>query len=199
MLGDPIAWLEANGAHRDVLDGLRTCSRDWRSLWRDCPRGDWLLGIAVRIGVDHASLVRAAIGCARTSLDRFEGGEAAALLDVAARFTTGDASEADVAIATRALDVAAAKVGDPSADAAARSAQAVGLGIVALDGSGRGDPETLVSAAALAAEATIVATMECGLELAMGWAHRACADAVRSAIPWEAAEPLIVAQTLPQG
>lgn len=60
MLGDPIAWLETHGAQRDVLDGLRTCSRDWRSLWRDCPRGDWLLGIAVRIGVDHASLVRAA-------------------------------------------------------------------------------------------------------------------------------------------
>ncbi len=142
MIGDPIAWLEKSGAQRDVLDGLRECSRDWRTLLRDCPRGDWLLGIAVRVGVDHRQLVRAAIGCARTSLDRYEGREASALLEVASRWSEGEASEDDVAVATRALDAAAAAVRDPSADAAARAAQAVGMGIL--------DRETLVSAAAFA-------------------------------------------------
>jgi hypothetical protein len=180
VLGDPIAWLEAHGAQRDVLDGLREHARDWRSLWRDCPRGDWLLGIATRLGVDHVALVRAAIGCARTALDRYEGTEAETVLEIAARWCDGMASAEDVALTTRALEAAAAHVQDPSADAAARAVQAVGLGIA--------DREVLVSAAAFAAEATIVATMECGLEMAMGWAHRACADAVRAAIAWELVE-----------
>lgn len=186
---DPLAWLEANGAQRDVVDGLRGIARDWSTIWRECPRGDWLLGIAARLRIGHVALVRAAIGCARTSVDRFEGPEAVQLLEVASRWTEQAASIADVHEATRALDVAAGHVGDPSADAAARAAQAVGLGI--------DDPEVLVSAAAFAAEATIVATMDCGLELAMGWAHRACADAVRAAIAWADVEEKISAQSLP--
>lgn len=180
MLGDPIAWLEANGAQRDVLDGLRKHARDWRTLWHECPRGDWLLGIATKLEVNHVALVRAAIGCARTALDRYEGPEAASVLDLAERWSHGTASADDVAKSTKAVEAAAAKALDPSADAAARAAQAVGMGVA--------DREVLVSAAAFAAEATIVATMECGLEMAMGWAHRACADAVRAAIPWETVE-----------
>ncbi len=193
MHRDPIAWLEAHGAQRDVLDGLREHARDWRSVWRDCPRGDWLLGIALRLGVDHVALVRAAIGCARTSLDRYEGDEAARVLALASEWCacTTDATRAmnanEIASATRALDAATARIQDPSADAAARAAQAVGLGVA--------DREVLVSAAAFAAEATIVATMDCGLEMAMGWAHRACADAVRAAIAWEVLEARIAVQS----
>ncbi len=189
MRGDPIAWLEANGAQRDVLDGLREHARDWREIWRDCPRGDWLLGIAVRLGVEHVALMRAAIGCAHTALDHYEGDEAARVLELAARWCEGSASAEQITIATRALEAATVEVHDPSADAASRSVQAVGLGAV--------DKELLVSAAAFAAEATIVATMECGLELAMGWAHRAGADAVRTAIAWELVERAIEAIQLP--
>lgn len=57
----PIAWLSAHGAQRDVIDGLGAIARDRETLHRECPRGDWLLGIYVKLGVDHASLVRAAI------------------------------------------------------------------------------------------------------------------------------------------
>jgi len=173
---DPLAWLEARGAQSDVIEGLRPFGGDWSTLYEKCPRGDWLLGVATRLGVERPHLVRAAVACARTSLDRCEGESAARLLDVAERWARGEATAAEVAAATHALEASAASVREPSADAASRAALAVGLGIE--------DPDVLASAAAFAAEATIVATMECGVELAMGWAHRACADAVRAAIPF---------------
>lgn len=182
---DPIAWLRANGAQSDVIDGLARHAADWPTLWRECPRGDWLLGIATRLGVGHVALVRAAIGCARVAQDLAVADAQLAqpfaqLLDVADRWTRGEASADDVARATRALETASARAGDPSSEAAARSALAVGMGIA--------DREVLASAPAAAAEAQMIASMDCGLEMAMRWAHDKCASAVRTAIPWEAAE-----------
>lgn len=176
---DPFAFLAQEGAQRDVVEGLRKIGSDWKTLWTDCPRGDWLLGIAVRLGVDRHALVRASIGCARTAVDLFEGPEARAVLDVADRWTRGEATDADVASAKRDLDAASKRIVDPSVDAAARSALAVAMGIVDRD------TDVLPSAAAFAAEATLVSTIDCGLEMAMGWAHGKTADAVRTAIPWD--------------
>lgn len=101
------------------------------------------------------------------------------MLDVADRWTRGEATDADVASAKRDLDAASKRIVDPSVDAAARSALAVAMGIVDRD------TDVLPSAAAFAAEATLVSTIDCGLEMAMGWAHGKTADAVRTAIPWD--------------
>src|SRR5688500_3559092 len=38
--------------------------------WANCPRGDWLIGIAVRARVDRMAVVRAAAACARLALPR---------------------------------------------------------------------------------------------------------------------------------
>jgi hypothetical protein len=179
MPSDPLAWLESQAAQTDVIEGLRPLASDWPTLWASCPRGDWLLGIAMRLGVDDRSLVRAAALSARTALDYAEGEAPARVLDAALGWCDGTASEADVASATQQLEVEAARASSPAAEAAARAALAVGLGVT--------DREVLTAAPAAAAEATIVATIDCGLELAMGWAHRACADAVRRAVPWERA------------
>ena len=46
-------WLQESGAQRDVIDGLASFADDWEAMWNGCPRGDWLLGIAERLGVDH--------------------------------------------------------------------------------------------------------------------------------------------------
>ncbi|MBN9168137.1 MAG: hypothetical protein J0I07_44825 [Myxococcales bacterium] len=145
----PQEWLRSAGAQGDVIDGLARFG-DWATLYRECPRGDWLLAIAERLGVDHVALVRAAIA------DR------------------GAASE--VAEATRALEAAASRAVDPASEAAGRAALAVGLGI--------DDRGVLPSAPAAAAESVMVASIDCGLELAMRWAHDKCASAVRSAVPW---------------
>lgn len=179
---DPFAFLAQEGAQHDVIQGLRSVGSDWSTIWSGCQRGDWLLGIAIRLGVDRVSLVRAAIGCARTALDLFEGPEAKALLDLAERWTRAEATTAEVAVAKRALETAAARANDPSVDAAGQAAQAVAMGIV------DHDTDVLASAPAFAAQATIVATIDCGLEMAMGWAHGKTADAVRAAITWDEIE-----------
>lgn len=176
----PLAWLAARGAQSDVLDGLRSVGHDWATLWARCPRGDWLLGIAERLGVEHVLLVRAAIGCARTAVGCFDGPEAARVLDAAERWTHGAATHEHVSQATTSLGQAAARVHDPAADAALRAAEAVGLGVA--------DADMLSSAAAFAAEATVMATLDHGFAAAMGRAHGACADAVRAAIPWSEVE-----------
>lgn len=176
----PLEWLRQNGAQGDVLDGLQRF-HDWRSLWVECPRGDWLLGIASRLGVDHVLLVRAALECARL-VDRTALSNPAAVdevLSVVARWVEGEATVEDVAAATRTLE-ASPPPSTATGDAAGRAVLAVGLGVC--------DPEVLVMAAAAVAESVIVSAMDCGLELAMRWAHDQCASRVRGAIEWSQVE-----------
>jgi hypothetical protein len=174
----PTDWLRSVGAQTDALDGLARFET-WAELHRECPRGDWLLGIAARLGAPHDALVRAAIGCARVAAPH--GDEAEAVLAVAARWADGQASEADVATATEALERAPAV--DPASEAAQRAALAVGLGVA--------DRDVLASAAAAAAESVILSSIDCGLELAMRWAHDKTATLVRAAIPWEILAPCV--------
>ena len=48
-------WLEALGASRDVVAYAETVDGDASTFWRECPRGDWLLAIAIRVrGTDPA-------------------------------------------------------------------------------------------------------------------------------------------------
>lgn len=178
----PLEWLERSGAQGDVVTGLRAIAGDWGSLYRECPRGDWLLGIAVRLRVPHASLVRAAVGCARVAVDLAEGTTAQAVLDLAERWAdAGDADrhalEAELARATSVLDASLAAATSPASHAASSAALAVGLGVH--------EPEMLVAAASGAAEAIMVSSMDCGLAYAMRWAHAKGAEAVRAAVPWD--------------
>jgi len=46
----------------------------------------------------------------------------------------------------------------------------------------------LTGAPSAAAESVIVASIDSGIELAMRWAHDACAAAVREAVPWSVFE-----------
>lgn len=169
----PIDWLRRAGAQGDVLDGLARFTT-WRAVYDECPRGDWLLAIAERLGVDHVALVHAAVACARVADDADD--EARAVLDAAARWADGRGSPSEVAAATRALEQAMSGAASPAREAADRAALAVGLGVE--------DRAVLPSAPAAAAESVMVASIDCGLELAMRWAHDKCAAAVRGAVPW---------------
>lgn len=182
----PLEWLRASGAHGDVIDGLSSIRalgeglEAWENLWSGCPRGDWLLGIAERVGVDHVSLVRAAIACARVA----DGdSEATRLLEIAERWTEGHATASEVEQATRELEEASSRAVDPAIEAAARAALAVGYGVA--------DRGVLTGAPAAAAESVIVSSIDCGFELAMRWAHDKCANAVRTAVPWSVAAPCV--------
>lgn len=175
---DPREWLRESKAQGDVIDGLSAFG-DWASLWAGCPRGDWLLGIAERLGVDHVALVRAAIACARLASDAEEEGKE--LLDVALAWTNESASLEDVACATKKL--AAQAVMDPATEAAQRAALAVGYGV--------SDRTILTGAAAAAVESVIMRSIDCGFELALRWAHDKCASAVRTHVPWSLAETCV--------
>ncbi len=186
---DPLAWLRESGAQGDVIDGLRGIvdatapgESRWRRLWTECPRGDWLLGIASRLGVDHRMLVTAAIACAKTALEPSDPDTRAAreLLDVAQRWTQGDASTDDVGAATKVLEEASTRAPSPAVDAALRAALAVGMGIE--------DRDVLAGAPACAAESMMMVTLDCGMPLVMSYAHGKGAEAVRRAIPWTSIE-----------
>lgn len=176
---NPIAWLSAHEAQRDVLDGLARFTT-WEALWRECPRGDWLLGIAERISADHTHLVRAALACARIA-DPEE--QATRMLDVVDAWLADKATTEDVARATHALDTALSTAPDPASEASMRAALAVGMGV--------GDRAVLPSAPAAAVESIMMASIDCGFELAMRWAHDKTATAVRTALPWSMIEPCI--------
>lgn len=189
---EPIAWLRASGAQADVVDGLARHAKDWPTLWSECPRGDWLLGIALKLGVDHAPAIRAAIGCAKVSADLVVAVPAIAqlfaqVLDAAARFADGAGDADEVARLTTELEQAMTAAPDPVTEAAARGALAVGLGVA--------DRDVLPSAPAAAAEAQMMSSIDCGYELAMRWAHDKCAVAVRTAIPWPSIEACLARLT----
>lgn len=176
-MADPITWLESHGAQRDVLDGLRGIARDWRTLWTSCPRGDWLLGIGVKLGVEHPRLILASIDCAEIALDHLEGDARTKATAVITAAREGR----PVTEALRAFE--AVKTVDPAAEAAARAIVAVAMGVT--------EAEVLVTAASSAAEAEIMSTIDCGLDLAMRWAHGTAADRVRVRIPWDIVAPLV--------
>lgn len=197
---DPLAWLRESGAQTDVIEGLRRIveggeagAAAWERLWTRCPRGDWLLGIATRLGAPKPALVRAAVACARTALEAGapETRAAEELLAVVTRWAEGAASEAEVAEATRALEVASARAPSPAVDAALRAALAAGMGVA--------EPEVLAGAAACAAEAQMMATLDCGMPLVMSYAHGKCAEAVRAAVPWGVVAPLVASGTVGTG
>ena len=176
-------WLEESGAQRDVIDGLASFGDDWEAMWNACPRGDWLLGIAERVGVDHNALLRAAIGCAELALDYVVGDEARDVLRVASMWIEGSVSKLEMQGVTNALEDAAKRPADPACEAGMRAAIAVGMGAF--------DRTVLVAAPAAATEAAITASIDCGFEMAMRWAHDKCASAVRLAIPWAMVKPCI--------
>lgn len=64
------------GVAEEVLKRMGACTagRVWargktlRQAWKECTRGDWLLWLAARVGVDQQLLVIAACDCARLAL-----------------------------------------------------------------------------------------------------------------------------------
>ncbi len=116
-----------------VLRGLGLCpiAQHWargrkadEDAWVACPHPDWLLTIAVRIGVDRRLLVAALCDCAETALPHLPAGETrpAEAIRVARQWTQGEASTSEVrAAADRA---APALDGGTASGAAARAAYA---------------------------------------------------------------------------
>ncbi len=114
--------------HIDILRQFGACAeairwfngRDSKSAWETCERGDWMLWIATRIGVNRNSLVLAACDCAGQAIGSANGdlvGPLVVAIDAAAS-AAADAADAVAAAAT------AADAADNAADAYAAASVA---------------------------------------------------------------------------
>jgi hypothetical protein len=57
------------GACQGALDWLAANQRPtFLEVWNECPRGDWLIWLAARAGIDRRLIVLAACDCAETSV-----------------------------------------------------------------------------------------------------------------------------------
>jgi len=120
----------------DVIRPFNPCREavDWieahpgmtfERAWAECPRGDWMLWIAARLGVERKTLVLAACACARLALKFVKPGEERPLrcIETTERWARGEATIVEVCTA-RAAATAAAYAATPAAYAAADAAHA---------------------------------------------------------------------------
>lgn len=173
----------------ETLRKLGACSeaREWAArvkpktlydAWRKCPRGDWLLWFAARVGVDRKALVMAACGCARLALPFWEAHDAEdrrphVALETAEAWCRGEATIEEVQKAAGgAFDAASRAYGFYVSEAASAAVAAAYTAIDARYGA-RAARDALASRA----PATSYAAAE---------VHLRCAKAVRKLIPWRA-------------
>ena len=111
----------------DALVRLRACDEavEWaktqpsfEAAWNSCERGDWLLWLAARIGVDRRVVVLAACDCAELAAPYWRDDSILACvwaIDAARRWARGEAELEEV---RAAADAAAYAYADAAADAA---------------------------------------------------------------------------------
>ncbi len=169
-------WLARLGAHRDVVDWAEPFGMDWERAWADCPRGDWLVGIAARRAVEPSALVRAACACARLARDYVPDDAGLDVLDRALGAAEVWAARRGPTGPLSALAIDLERLAGSAPDAAATSA------LLAASAATRTamDPEAAVAAASLAIEAAVLAAGECGMMSALAFMRRKTADAVRT-------------------
>ncbi|MBX3129460.1 MAG: hypothetical protein KF718_22265 [Polyangiaceae bacterium] len=169
--------LAALGAHHDVVTWAAGYGTDFRAAFRECPRGDWLLGVAARRAVPWRRVARAAAACLRVGLD---GRAPPDLLLDAAEVADGWACavvEPGARESTRAL----LRALEPP-DAATAALASAALLCVELD-DGSLDSAALVPA--LVVEASLAGTIDCAWTSIVRHTQLATASAVREHIDWE--------------
>ncbi|MGF1467886.1 MAG: hypothetical protein ACFCGT_17335 [Sandaracinaceae bacterium] len=161
-----LAWLLAQG--------------DLESAIATCPRGDWLLRIALAAGTDRMALVRAACACARfAGAYLTEADEARASAAVSAAEAAADHDGEDGrGLAAREAELVQAL--DEREDPAARAALISALAAVRAVRDAAEAPRS--STAAI--EATVADAGDCAVEAALAYAERSTAERVRRALGW---------------
>ncbi|MCC6663193.1 MAG: hypothetical protein IT375_05575 [Polyangiaceae bacterium] len=180
----PLAdWLKARGAHNDLVTWSAAFDDDWQRFWQECPRGDWLLSLAARLGVERPRLVRAASAAARTALEGLPESEPSprAALELAEAWADGQAS----AEACRARSLELERYSPPDPALAAVGAAALSA-LMTVE-----DPDSAAGAAANAAQAALFGAGDCALLSLLSYAQRQTAERVREHLPFEAVAPLI--------
>ena len=112
------------------LDACRE-AREWADrktlseIWGQCPRGDWMLWLARRAGVDKRTMTAAKADCAATIKHLMKDPRSIKALETAQAYGRGEATDDELAAAdasAAAADAAAYAAYDAAAYAAAASA-----------------------------------------------------------------------------
>jgi hypothetical protein len=100
--------------------------KTFTAAWNDCERGDWMLWLAGRSGVDRKIVVFAACQCARLALKYVTKGEGRPLrcIETTEAWTRGEATLEEVLAARQGTNASAASYAASAADAAAYAAYA---------------------------------------------------------------------------
>lgn len=178
-----VAWLQRRGALRDVIEWADAHGGSWEAFWNDCPRGDWLLGVAARAGVPTDRVLRAALACVpvlEPYLPEREPAVPRALAWVQ-RVASGEAI--DVAVAAQVMqDIEAvlARCHDASANSAVMAIAAL---LHATD-----DIANAASVVVATLQAAVMDAGDCGMMQAARFTEHECAERVRTVIDAAAIE-----------
>ena len=80
----------------------------FEDAWDECVRGDWMLWIAQRLGVDLKTLTKAKVRCASLVKHLMKDERSINALDIALRFSEGNATQEDLEAAAYTAYAAAA-------------------------------------------------------------------------------------------
>jgi hypothetical protein len=146
MTQTPADWLRERGAQNDLVTWASAFD-DLDAMWNACPRGDWLLAVAVARGIEVGAIERAMLAAATLALDHVDDDERArssALLS--APLAERRAAAAD-------LEARSGSAESPAASAA--------LGALAIALSGK--IEDAASVPALLAQAAVFDAGDCAM------------------------------------
>ena len=118
----------------DAIEYYDTCKSSEKA-WNNCPRGDWMLWIALKLGVNIKILTLAKVHCALTMKHLIKDKRSIKALEVALKFANNKATLKELKIAANVANVAAdaaandadvaAYVANTAADVANTAAYAV--------------------------------------------------------------------------
>ena len=169
-----LRWLIAAGAQNDVVEWTREHAPGWEQWWADCPRADWMLATAARVGVPGDRLLQAALACVPVLSPYLPVDEPLIerALSFVRTFARGDhVSDATLASELNALLSASSDVG---AHAAVFAVSAL---VDAVE-----SPMSAATYAASIAHAAMVDAGDCAMLQAKRYTDHACAEAVRTQI-----------------
>jgi len=182
--------LEAQGAHNDLVQWAAAHGEDWEALWNGCPRGDWLLAIAARAGVEPMALTRASAAAARVAFE-------VPLEDTPEKQRAEQTLDALEATPEMEDDERRRRMAEMDALGEDSSIIAMASGAVRAALATAEDPSDAPSAVTFAVQASLLDAGDCALMAVVGYTQKKCADAVRGHIPFSAIEPLIVGKCAP--
>ena len=100
----------------------RSVYTSFEDAWNNCHRGDWMLWIAQRVGVDIKVLTKAKALCALTVRHLMKDERSIKACEVALKFADGEATSEELSNAANAAVAAYAAAADAADDAAANAA-----------------------------------------------------------------------------